>query len=89
MAVFPSTSCKGFALDDPVGEVVDDICAMILFEAAAKFVLVVGEAIVWCIGLFESLTPDCWVLSRWFGEERPMVFVVVPFSTDAGGLMLT
>ena len=89
MAVFPSTSCKGFALDDPVGDVVDDICAMMLFEAAAKFVLVVDEAIVCCIRLFETLTPECWVLRILFGEERPMVFVVDPFNTEAGGLMLT
>ena len=44
MAVFPSTSCNGFALDDPVGDVVEEICAIMLFETAAKFVLGVDDA---------------------------------------------
>ena len=85
VAVFPSTSCNGFAFD-PDGEVVDEICAMTLFEA--RFVLV-AAVIVGCNAELDNFILDIWELLRLFGEESPAYVVVVPFNTDAGGLMLT
>ena len=83
--MFPSTSCKGFAFD-PDGDVVDDICVMMLFDA--RFVLV-AAVMVGCNAEFDNFMLDIWELIRLFGEECPAYVVVVPFKTDAGGLMLT
>ena len=83
--MFPSTSCKGFAFG-PGGEGVDEICAMMLFDA--MFVLD-AAAIVGCNALLDNLTFESWELIRLFGEGSPPLFAVAPFNTDAGGLMLT
>ena len=60
---------------------------MTLFEG--RFALV-AEAMFGCGGLFASFTPDIWLLRKLLGDMIAVLFIVgVPFSTDAGGFVVT
>jgi len=84
--VLPSISCKGFEFE-PDGDVEDEICAMRLFEGRLALV---AEAMVGCGGLFASFTPDIWLLRKLLGDMIAVLFIAgVPFSTDAGGFIVT